>query len=300
MVNPSGAAGAAIVQSADAAEGRSYVDWPAVIAGAVFASAISFVLFAFGSAVGLGILSPYSGEGAPGLAVVLLSGVWVIFVAVSSFMSGAYLCGRMRRRFYDASEAESTLRDGAHGLIVWGLAVLIGAFIATASIAGAARGGAAIAAGAASGAATAAAGQGEGGTFDLITDALFRPGANPPAQAQAEGGPSRGEVRDEVDRMLARGLVRGEIAAPDRSYIAQLVSRETGMPQAEAEARVNSTLDTAIAEAQRAADVARKIGVLIAFLTAATLLIAGAASYWAAARGGDHRDNNTDLGPLFR
>lgn len=300
----SNAPGAAIVvaESFDSGNAaRSYIDWPAIIAGAVFASAISFVLFAFGSAVGLGILSPYRGEGAPALAAVLLSAVWVIFVAVGSFMSGAYLTGRLRRRFYDANEEESTRRDGAHGLLVWALAVLIGIVMATGMTATLARSGAA-----AAGAAASAAGQADG-DFDLVTDRLFRAApdaaASTPASTTATGateaGPTRGETRGEVDRILSGGMVRGEISTEDRGYIARLVSRETGLAPAEAEQRVNATLDSAIAEAKRIADIARKTGVMVAFLVAATLMVSAVGAYWAAARGGDHRDNNTDLG-IFR
>ncbi|MGE0659350.1 MAG: hypothetical protein AB7F36_08220 [Reyranellaceae bacterium] len=300
----SNAPGAAVVvaESFDSGNAaRSYIDWPAIIAGAVFASAISFVLFAFGSAVGLGILSPYRGEGAPALTAVLLSAVWVIFVAVGSFMSGAYLTGRLRRRFYDANEDESTRRDGAHGLLVWALAVLIGIVMAAGMTATLARSGAA-----AAGAAASAAGQADG-DFDLVTDRLFRAApdaaASTPASTTATGatetGPTRGETRGEVDRILSGGIVRGEISTEDRGYIARLVARETGLAPAEAEQRVNATLDSAIAEAKRIADIARKTGVMVAFLVAATLMVSAVGAYWAAARGGDHRDNNTDLG-IFR
>lgn len=277
---------------------RSYIDWPAIIAGAVLATAISFILFTFGSAIGLGIVSPYRGSAVPPMAAVMLSAVWVVFVATSSFMAGGYLTGRMRHRFYDASEGESNIRDGAHGLIMWALAVLLGAALAAGSLASLARAGSTVAAGAAAGGA--AAGE-QSGSFDLVTDALFRPAANatPPAPAQEGTGPSRSETRDEVDRMLARGIARGEIVADDRKYVAQLVARETGMPAAEAEARVNTIIDKTIADAKRTADIARKTAILVACLTATTLLVCGVAAYWSATRGGDHRDNARDLGPMW-
>lgn len=279
---------------------RSYVDWPAIIAGAVLATAISFILFTFGSAVGLGLVSPYRAPALPGFATVLLSAVWVVFVAVSSFMAGAYLTGRMRQRFFDADERESNARDGMHGLIMWALAVLIGAVLAAGSLASLARAGSTVAAGAAAGAA-AGMQDGQGGAFDLVTDALFRPAANatPPAPDPNAAGPSRDQARDEVDRLLARGIARGEIATEDRSYIARLVARETGMAQAEAETRVNTVIDRTVEEAKRAADIARKTTILIACLTATTLLVCAVGAFWAAVRGGDHRDNNRDLGPLW-
>lgn len=281
---------------------RSYVDWPAIIAGAVLATSISFILFTFGSAIGLGVVSPYRGSAVAPLTAIILSAVWVVFVAASSFMAGAYLTGRMRHRFNDSDERESNARDGMHGLIMWGLAVLIGAVLAAGSLASLARAGATVAAGAAAGAGAAASNQQAGsGAFDLVTDALFRPAANvtPPAPAQPGVGPSRGETRDEVDRMLARGISRGEIVTEDRKYVAQLVARETGMSEAEAEARVNTIIDKTIADAKRAADIARKTAIMVACLTATTLLVCGVGAFWAAVRGGDHRDNARDLGPMW-
>ena len=52
----------AVVSTTINNEAGAYVDWPAIVAGAVIASAISFVLFAFGTAVGLSITSPYPSE----------------------------------------------------------------------------------------------------------------------------------------------------------------------------------------------------------------------------------------------
>lgn len=292
-----------VVVAGSSGNNRSYVDWPAIIAGAVLASAISFILFTFGSALGLGAMSPYRGEGVPTFWAAILGAVWVVFVAVGSFMSGGYLTGRMRHRFYDADERESNARDGMHGLIMWALAVIIGALLAVNSLAGAVKAGTTVAAAGAAGAASGASAnpQAASGAFDLVTDALFRPTANatPPAQGGTAGGPSRAETRDEVDRMLARGIARGEIVADDRRYIAQLVARETGMPQQEAEQRVNTIIDKTVADAKRAADIARKTAILIACLVATTLLVCGAAAFFAAVRGGDHRDNNRDLGPLW-
>ena len=61
------------------------------------------------------------------------------------------------------------------------------------------------------------------------------------------------------------------------------------------EARVQGALDQlaeARAQAVEAAEAARVAGVISAFLIAATLLSAAAASYFAAVMGGDHRDRN--------
>ena len=108
----------------------SFVDWPAIIAGAVLASAISFVLFAFGTALGLSLTSPYPREGVSGTTFGIVLALWVLWVLVSSLAAGGYLAGRLRRR-HSLNSHETEMRDGSHGLLVWGLSVLAGALIAT-------------------------------------------------------------------------------------------------------------------------------------------------------------------------
>ena len=82
----------------------------------------------------------------------------------------------------------------------------------------------------------------------------------------------------------------------DRTYLGQLVSRSTGLSQDQALARV----DQSVAAARDAADKARKTGILYAFLTAASLLVGAIAAWWAAVRGGTHRDEGTDFSHLTR
>jgi polyhydroxyalkanoate synthesis regulator phasin len=294
-----------VVVAGQREQNRSYVDWPAIIAGSVLASAIFWILMTFGSALGLGSFSPYTGA-PPGLMAAILAAVWVVFVIVGSYMAGGYLTGRMRHRFHDATERESDARDGMHGVIMWGLTILISLVLTAGTLSSVLKTGAnaaALGAGAAAGGAAAAGGGQQGGgtgAFDLVTDAMFRasPNATPPA-TPPQGGPTRAETRDEVDRILARGVARGEITKEDRTYIAQLVSRETGIPQQEAEQRINTVIDKTVEDAKKAADVARKTAIMVACLLATTLMVAGAGSYFAAVRGGDHRDNNRDLGPMW-
>ena len=77
------------------------------------------------------------------------------------------------------------------------------------------------------------------------------------------------------------------MSAEDRAYLAQLVAQRTGLSQPEAERRVND----AVVAARQAADKARKAAVLTGFVTAAALIISFAAAWWAAMKGGNHRDN---------
>ena len=51
-------------------------------------------------------------------------------------------------------------------------------------------------------------------------------------------------------------------------------------------------------QARDAAEKARKFSLLLAFLTAATLAVSAAAAWWAATRGGMHRDQGKDFSAL--
>lgn len=343
---------------------RSYIDWPAIIAGIVVASAISLVLLTFGSAVGLSFTNFNAADDVAPIWIAIAAATWLLWVQISSFMAGGYLTGRMRKRHHDATEDESDVRDGAHGLLVWGGSLVLGAVIAVGGIGAAASaiGNAAgtltnaasnVAGGAAS---NVAGGAAEGAASNLdpnayFTDMLFRPMATAPAQDGAAEAPAATEtpaateapaattgtdaaattapaattpapaaapapammaaelpadttaVRGEAGRIFAQAALSGELAADDRAYLAQAVSANTGLSQAEAEARVDqvvAAIDTAKAEAAEAAEEARKVTVLGAFLVAASLLVSAVGAYWAAQKGGNHRDKNIAFTSMFR
>lgn len=103
----------------------------------------------------------------------------------------------------------------------------------------------------------------------------------------------RGELQAPLARVFTSSLASGTMAPADRTYLAEVVARQTGLPQAEAEKRVDeayAAAKEAEAKARAAADKARKMGAIAAFLAAATLLIACAAACAGAAFGGKHRD----------
>ena len=77
------------------------------------------------------------------------------------------------------------------------------------------------------------------------------------------------------------------MTAADRAYLAQLVAQRAGISQQEAEKRVADAINAA----REAADKARRAAVLTGFVTAASLIISLAATWWAGLKGGNHRDN---------
>ncbi len=284
-------------------EHHSYIDWPAIIGGIVLASAISLVMLTFGSAVGLSFANFRTFSGVAPVWVAIAAASWLLWVEVSSFMAGGYLTGRLRRRFHDASEHESDVRDGAHGLLVWAGGLVVGAVIAVGGLGAAANAIGSTLATATGAAATVAQGAASNpaaaNALDpaaYFSDALFRL----PAGATAPANPDA-NARAEAGRILAAGATGG-VSADDKTYLAQLVATNTGLPADQAGARVDQVLqavDAAKAKAADAAEAARKMAVLAAFLTAASLFVAAVGAYWAAMKGGRHRDEATVFADLF-
>ncbi|MGV3574180.1 MAG: hypothetical protein ACO1O4_03470 [Devosia sp.] len=287
----------AVVDTSSTRDDASYVDWSAIIAGVIFASAISLLFIAFGTAIGLNFIDFNSREGAPGILIGIAAASWFLWVQVSSLMAGGYLAGRLRRRHFDATEDESDLRDGAHGLIVWAGATVLGAIIALGGV-----GAAANMAGSALATATTATSNVAAGAADAIdpnayfTDQLFR--ADQPVAGDTEA------ARAEAGRIFAQAaLGDGTVPEADRTYLANVVAANTGLTPEESAARVDAVvvaIDGAKQDALEAARIARNTGIIAAFLLAATTLVSAIGAYWAAQKGGNHRDENTVLTDVFR
>lgn len=275
---------------------QSYVDWPSIFAGAALATAVSYIMLGFGAGIGLSLVSPEPREGLPAVGIAVATGIWFVWVAVSSFAAGGYIAGRLRCRADDATADERATRDGAHGLVVWAVGAIVAAVMAAFGIAGVV--------GTASEATPRTGGAIadrliEAGVVDLQFEAsaLLRPGEDEGFAAPAEG------AQDEVALILGRALRTGELAQADRSHLASRVAQWTGVSTGEAEARIDDTIGTVFAvrdEAIEAADRARRSGIIVAFVIAATLAVSAAAAWAAASLGGTHRDAGIFIAPSTR
>lgn len=247
----------------------SYIHWGPVVAGALVAAAVSFVLMTFASAVGLMIASPSPTWRDTSVWLAILSGVWIIVVTVGAFALGGYLAGRVRSS-WRASPDEVEFRDGAHGLLVWALGVVLGAALlwATASTL------TAVNSATSSPRETAGA---PGLAYEL--DRLFR------SERRLE--PVAADVRAEASRILMKGIGRQELPSEDRTHLNRVVAGATGLPAADAERRVIQVL----AEARNSTSQARRTAVILGFAAAAALAAAAAAAWFAAGIGGKHRDD---------
>lgn len=247
----------------------SYLDWGAIIAGAVLAAAISFVLLTAGAAIGLSMVS--AREASHGTTAAYAAAFWAIAVPIGALLAGGYIAGRMRAAWSESTE-EGDFRDGVHGALVWGLSILLGAFLAASAAGTAGRATASVASGAAAAAEVAA------------------PAVS--TMIQAQPAPNRpvltADQQSQIGTVLARSVRNGSLAEGDKAYLTQTVAQVTGVPPPEAEKRVtdayNATVD--------AIETARKATVAAGLITATALLMALAAAWYAAQRGGNHRDTN--------
>jgi hypothetical protein len=270
--------------SLEAGNTTHYVDWGAIFAGVFIAIAISSVFLAFGSAIGLSLTSFRAGESAPVVGLVIAAGLWFLWVQLSSFIGGAYVTGRMRRRIGDAKTHEVELRDGAHGLIVWAVNIVIGVVLAGwITIMGI---GGAIST------------VSDSSAMDYYVDRLLRSDALPAATAAtpATNVAPAPNANAQIGRVLAKNVAARKLDDTDKSYLVREISTRAGLAEADAQKRLDETLATLKAQAETT----RRYGVIFAFLTAASLLIAAAASWWAATTGGKHRDEGVDHSHLSR
>jgi len=278
----------------------SGVSWAAVIAGAFVASAFSLALVALGAGIGLISVSPWSNNNPSVTTFTVLAAAWFIAVELFACGVGGYIAGRLRVGWARVHTDEVYFRDTAHGLLVWAVGAVMTAILlawaASSAVSGAAHlaGAATEAVGQAAGAAAGQAASTLADPTAYFADMLFRsdhPAQGDQAGAQAEAGP-----------ILARALYAGDLSAPDKTYLAQLVASRTGMSQPDAEKRVadvfnqaKSAKQQAADKAKAAADAARKTGVYVALWAFISLLVGAFSASYMATVGGRQRDE----APLF-
>lgn len=256
-----------------ATAGPVFITWAGVIAGAILAAALWLVLMAFGTAIGLAVASPSATWRDTSIALVILSGLWILLIALASSSIGGYLAGRMRATWGTSVADEIDFRDGVHGLLVWGLAILVGAALA----AGATRAMAPATGNLATSTASAAE-----PLLAYEIDRLFR-------ADRRQGEASDTDLRAQAARIMTTSLGHADMAADDRAYLVRLVAARTGLAPADAERRVTEVM----VQARRAVRRARANAVILAFSLAASMLLGAAAAWFAAGLGGRHRDAGT-------
>lgn len=287
-----------IDEVAETESSKPAVNWGPIIAGALAASTLTFILMVLGSGLGLTLVSPWSAQGIGATTFAVSTAVWLVVVQWLSALVGGYLAGRLRTKWVGVHTDEVFFRDTAHGFLAWALATLIFAGILGSalsavlgtSVRAASTAASAVASSAAAGAAANAPSDTANGVAAYLVDTLFRP-----ADAARLAGPE-GEAAAvaQASRILIVSAA-GPISEPDRAYLAQLVAARTGLSEADARTRVAEFIDrveAAKVQAKETADSARKAGATFALVGALSLAIGAFIASAAAAFGGAQRDEN--------
>jgi hypothetical protein len=247
-----------------------YLGWTPAIAGALIATALSAVLIAFGTAIGLGVASSAPTWRDASVALWLLSGIYLILVSLVSFGLGGYVAGRIRTTM-PAADGDIEFRNGLHGLAAWAIAVvmtvLITALVGSATLARAPSTQTVPAASAAE------------PMLSYELDRLFRP-------ARRTSNAETAMERAEAGRILLASSSHSGVAAEDRAYLVQLVNGVTGLAGPDVERRV----DNIIVSAKSAITRSRRSAIIAAFSVAASILLGAVVAWFAACEGGRHRD----------
>lgn len=271
----------------------SGVSWGAVIAGAFVAAALSLALLALGTGIGMSSVSPWANSGASAAKVGAGAIVWFVLMQLVAFSIGGYLAGRLRTKWVNVHTHEVYFRDTAHGFLVWAVGTVITAAFLT-SAAAAMLGGAARTTANAAELSAASRSQDGAGQNGYFVDTLLR--SNTPtattATSSATGAPTTASApentsaRGEVGAIFANALRQGNIPAADKTYLAQMIAARTGISESDAERRVDDTF----AQAQQAADTARKAIAHSMYWMFLALLVGAFFASLFATIGGDQRD----------
>lgn len=280
----------------------SAVSWGPVVAGAFAASTLTVILMLVGSGLGLTMMSPWGGS-ASLTTFAVSTAVWLVVVQWLSSALGGYVAGRLRTKWVNVHTDEVYFRDTAHGFLAWALATLLVATVLGSAVSGIIGTGAQATTGLLSGAAAGAASQASSARAPsandfagYFVDALFRPAETQPPAPPAAGTPqNNADAAAEATRILTISAANGEVSADDKAYLARLVASRTGLPQAEAQKRVDDVLarvEDAKNKAKAAADKARKASATAALVGALSLVIGAFIAAVAAALGGRQRDED--------
>jgi hypothetical protein len=221
---------------------------------------------------------------------------------------------------------EVKFRDGANGLVVWAIGVVITFFVLVTVVGkiGSATGSAA--AGIGSTAVGLAGPTSQSPSVDYFSDTLLRPNAQNAGQnagnganAGAAGGAaaatapsgneangaaagqsngqgagqvngSAGRQQAQVNRILITSLSPNGLSNDDRTYLAQLVAAQTGVSQDEAQRRVDAVTAQMKQDATQAAETARKAAAYVSFWTFMSLLFGAVCAALGGVLGGELRD----------
>ena len=108
---------------------RPRVSWSAIFAGVVLVIAIELVLSVLGAGVGLGFVKPNAGTTPDASSFGAGAGLWWLVSSIIALAAGSFAAARLA--------GAGTRFDGAlHGLVIWGLALVMTVYLVTSAVGG--------------------------------------------------------------------------------------------------------------------------------------------------------------------
>jgi hypothetical protein len=248
------------------------VHWGAVVAGALCAAALSLVLHSFAGSLGLAVGSTAPTWRDASIGLWILSGVYLLLVALASYGLGGYIAGWIRSWSPAIATEDADTTEGIHGLLVWAIATLLTAVILAAAVATTSR-------------FTAPARGDDGSVASVGSDNLLAYDLD--RLLRSDGRPIPGDnirSRAEAGRILLTAGGRSGITSEDRQYLVRLVAAQTNLAGPEAERRV----DTVITRVRENISRARSSTTILAFMAGAAVLLGAVAAWFAAGIGAHH------------
>lgn len=236
------------------------ISWSAVLAGIVMALAIEVLLGVLGAAIGFATAQPGDPAAPDAASLATGAGLWSLGATLLALLIGGWAAARLA--------GVASRKDGMlHGLMIWGLALLLTLYLMTAAVGGALSMLGGLASSAGSGL-RAMMPQMSGLNGDMIGQQaknLLQPNAGQPADPAAM---SAEDAQKEVARLLPDMAAGGDRAAQARNRVADIMAAQLHISRDDAARRIDEARTRATQAAQSAAsagaDVAAR-GSLVAF-----------------------------------
>src|SRR5262245_8542267 len=101
------------------------LQWAPIIAGGVAAAAVALILHSFAVAMGLAVSSTSPTWRDSSVALVLLTGLYLLLAAIAAYGVGGYIAARTRSASVVRTPEDTEFQDGLHGLLAWAVATLV-------------------------------------------------------------------------------------------------------------------------------------------------------------------------------
>lgn len=272
---------------------RPRVSWSAIFAGVVLVIAIEVVLSVLGTGIGLGFVKPNVGTTPDASGLGTGAGLWWLATTIIALVIGGYAAARL-------AGVPSRFDGVLHGLVIWGLALLLTMYLLTSAVGGIIGGafsavsGTLSAAGSVVGSTAAAGGSGVKSVLPQIEQAT---GVNtnmvqqqaessfqPPA-TQDPASMSRPDAVKAVAQALPDLMGKDDKSAAAKQRITDIVAAQAHIsPQDaqkrvdDAQSRLNGLKDQTMQTAKQAADSSASTASNASFLAFAGLIVGAIAA----------------------